>query len=238
MSNSKDFQLQHTWDQAKRNGSTYENPKIIANFAERISLNKPWETKKNQFLNEREFQLLAIISMLAGKNKKLSIVDLGGGNGYMCHFLRVWLPDTEISYTIIESEGIVNAYKAFEGESQINWRTDFPQPSFDIALTSCTLQYLDDPADSLKSLIQLANNLIILRFPKLVGPDPKYAVQVLPMDGTQAVTSVPVRFFGNGFLESTIPKEFQRVFEFYHHDETLLIDNESVTLTGHLFQKN
>ena len=79
MSNSKDFQLQSTWKQAILNSSSYENHEIITNFAERMASNKPWESKKRQFLNEREFQLLAIISMLVGRNKKLSIADLGGG---------------------------------------------------------------------------------------------------------------------------------------------------------------
>ena len=156
----------------------------------------------------------------------------------MCHFLRVWLPDIEISYTIIESAGIVNAYKAFEFQSQISWRTDFPKSNFDIALTSCTLQYLDNPEESLKSLMQLANNLIILRFPKIEGSNPKFAVQVLPMDGNRGTISIPVRFFGNGFLDSVILKEFQRVFEFYHYDETQALDNEWITLRGYLYRKS
>ena len=237
MSNTGDFESCPTWEIAAQKSSGYENPRTVETYLTQLVLTEPWNFTKTELLTEREFQLLAIISRLIQKRKVVSIVDFGGGNGYMCHFLRAWIPETQINYTIIESRGIVSAYTKFADKSRIKWKDKLSSEKFDIAIISCTLQYLDQPEITLKNLMKLANDLVILRYPELKGKKTKFAVQAITLDNNSECITIPVRFFAQGFLDSIVSSDFNKVMTFYHHNEKLSFENEVITLKGFLFSK-
>ena len=116
----------------------------------------------------------------------------------MCHFLRLWFPSLTINWTIIESPAIVRAYKTFKIESNITWLDKLPDSNFDVAITSCTLQYLVEPNYSLQELMNCASTLIVLRFPELKNSLTKFAVQKIPRTNNFGEKSWAIRFFGKG----------------------------------------
>ena len=237
MSNTDDFESCPTWEIAAQKSSGYENPRTVEIYLTQMVLTEPWNFTKSDLLTEREFQLLAIISRLVQKRKVVSIVDFGGGNGYMCHFLRAWIPETQINYTIIESSGIVSAYTKFADKSRIKWQDNLMSEKFDIAIISSTLQYLEQPEIILKNLMKFANDLVILRYPELKGKKTKFAIQGMMVNNNSERITIPVHFFGQGFLDSIVSSYFNKVMTFYHHNEKLSFENEVITLKGFLFSR-
>ena len=172
--NPDDFKVFDSWKQALENSLGYENTETIEDYKRQIASSKPWERVRSVKLTERELQLIGLFSICVGDKKHIRVIDLGGGNGYMCHLLREWFPLVEIDYTIWESPSMSHAYKEFENLSKITWISEKPKKSFDLAITSCTLQYLEFPEKYLQDLSSLCDKLIILRFPELLSQEGKF----------------------------------------------------------------
>jgi putative methyltransferase (TIGR04325 family) len=234
--NPDDFKIFPDWAQASEFSKGYEDKDTIENYKLQMKNSKPWERKRSIEVTERELQLIGLFSMSIKDKKQINIIDLGGGNGYMCHLLRLWFPLLEINYTIWESPGMSNAYREYEKQSGITWTSKIPKDRFDIAITSCTLQYLEFPEKYLQEIIAIASKLIILRFPELNSPKSRHAAQITrKIDGSLSDNTWPIRFFGKGELESMLPANAKKILEFFHHDEIYLFDGEKVMLKGFLY---
>jgi putative methyltransferase (TIGR04325 family) len=231
--NPNDFKIFENWKLATDFSLGYENIETIGDYKKQIASAKPWERKKSIEVTERELQLIGLFSLIINDKKLINIIDLGGGNGYMCHLLRLWFPLLEINYTIWESPSMANAYREYEELSRITWTSEIPKNRFDIAITSGTLQYLEFPEKYLREITAIASELVILRFPELNGPKSKYAAQVTrKINISSSYNTWPIRFFGKGELESMLPTNTRKNLEFFHHDEVYLFDDEKVMLKG------
>ena len=155
--NPNDFKIFENWKLATDFSLGYENIETIRDYKQQIASSKPWERKKSIEVTESEFQLIGLFSIIIKDKKLINVIDLGGGNGYMCHLLRLWFPLLEINYTVWESPSMVNAYREYEKLSGIRWTSEMPKNRFDIAISSCTLQYLEFPEKYLKDMTSIAS---------------------------------------------------------------------------------
>jgi putative methyltransferase (TIGR04325 family) len=231
--NPNDFKIFPSWRSAAEFSQGYEDKDTIEDYKTQMRNSKPWERQKSVEVTERELQLIGLFSLIAKNRSSVNIIDLGGGNGYMCHLLRLYFPLVEINYTIWESPGITYSYQEFSDCSKITYTSEAPDVKFDIAISSCTLQCLEFPEIYLKSLMDISSELIILRFPELHGLKSKYAVQESKkVESSKQNNSWPIRFFGKGELDGILPNGLSKNLEFCHYDETYLFDGEKVMLKG------
>ena len=103
------------------------------------------------------------------KNKytDIKISDVGGGNGYLFFSSKKNIPGINWNWTVFESDAVALAYAQFEEESGIKWQSSNIQikKNSEVALFSCTLQYLKSPLKELKKYALHHKYLIITRVP-------------------------------------------------------------------------
>ena len=143
-----------SFEKALAASRSYNNPEIAAAFA---SQQAPTTAR----LTSRVQQLLAALAPVIAKRDRLSVLDVGGANGYYYHALQPYLPPLE--WTILETPEMARAC----ANGVIHYATDVAElkPTFDVVLLSGVIQYLPDPYAALASFSRLAPYLILNRLP-------------------------------------------------------------------------
>jgi putative methyltransferase (TIGR04325 family) len=131
----------------------------------------------------------------------MSILDIGGGNGLYFLWLRSLMPSTQFSWTVLETEKVVNACTPLLPE--VVFSTAFPtNDRFDVTLISGTLQYLPHSEETLTQSAKSSRWIILTRMPVHEGPDHKFMVQTVPANiysGSHAI-----QIFSQSKLEKRI----------------------------------
>jgi putative methyltransferase (TIGR04325 family) len=108
---------------------------------------------------------------------KVSVLDIGGGNGSFCDIISHFFPAISITWKVVETESMANACRA--ESPHISWSSTIPSGEyFDVALISGALQYLPQPYDTLRECGSISQWIILQRTP--VGEREWISRQVVP----------------------------------------------------------
>jgi putative methyltransferase (TIGR04325 family) len=135
------------------------------------------------------------------KASRLSVLDIGGGNGLYFLWLRSLMAAVQLDWTVLETAKVVNACSRLLPEALFS--TEFPAGRlFDIALISGTLQYLPNADETLAKSAASSRWIILTRLPVHDGATDKFMVQTVPSkiySGSHAI-----RIFSKPNLEQRI----------------------------------
>jgi putative methyltransferase (TIGR04325 family) len=167
--NYKDF------DDATADASTYDSTVIADHAASQIPKYFQDEFCEIDGRYQQVHSALAAVMDRLGK-RRLSILDVGGGNGNNFIACSKLSPSIPYDWTVLETESMCRACK---GKLPIDWTTAVPDRAFDAVLVSGTLQYLPDPHAALKGFASSAPWLIIHRTPLIEGLDDRMTIQIV-----------------------------------------------------------
>ena len=153
MANLAPDQLQpvNSWLEAVQNSKGYEDASLMNNLIEQFESNLTNRlTKKSVIeLNQRQVHLLlAFLKIAPVGGACVRVGDFGGGNGYMCDFLRNSNPNFKIDYDVYETAEIAKNYNRHSEKLEINFLDikTFGKIKYDLVILSCTLQYINNNA--------------------------------------------------------------------------------------------
>lgn len=231
----KDFQ------DAKSRSLGYQDSGLIENLVIKNKENPPWKDKNKSFyLDHRQLELCSALMWIICENKykKIRVSDVGGGNGYLFFSSKNHIPNVDWSWKVFESNKIAKAYSQFEKESGIKW-VDSDTALFedaDVALFSCTLQYLEFPFQTLKKYSSKHKFLVITRIPFVEEEKHIITIQtLLNLDDYKTKNiSWPAWFFQREKFLDEIKKLGSVIYQWETPTEVLLFEGKSITLEGML----
>jgi len=233
-----------SWSAAVAASSDYESEELITYYQNAMRSTKPW-TKFTDFgsnavkISERELILLTFFGLAINDlhKHKIRVLDIGGGNGYMAHFIRAALPSIQFEWRILETEKCVTAYQQFESVSQLTWshNQDYKE-KFDITLLSCSLQYMERPFSRLSHAIDLTDWLIVMRTPLTNYPHDRAAIQKVRYDNKEF--DWPCWFFSEMNFHTQLVKSAKKVISYECLDESSIFEGEVVPLQNFLYKTN
>lgn len=205
----------------------------------------PWsqsfpENRHTIKVSEREliliFLFLYAINRL-GKNE-ITVMDIGGGNGYMAYCIRRHFPNIKFVWVIAESESMADAYTQFESDAQIKWiPSGNIETNYDIVLISCTLQYLETPKIILDNAFKQCEYLILMRVPLIDGPRDVITVQkTLQGESGNLHASWPCWFFSEESIFATLDEQGKRVLDYECVDESVALKEKIIKLRNFLYE--
>ena len=242
--NPDEFKTAISWSAAVAASSGYESKELITYYRKAMRLTKPW-TKFTDLgsnvvkISERQLILLTFFGLAINDlhKNKIRVLDIGGGNGYMAHFIRAALPSIQFEWQILETEKCVTAYQQFESVSQITWshNQDYKE-KFDITLLSCSLQYMERPFSRLSHAIDLTDWLIVMRTPLTNYPHDRAAIQKVRYDNKEF--NWPCWFFSEMNFHTQLVKSAKKVISYECLDESSIFEGEVVPLQNFLYKTN
>ncbi len=165
--------------------------------------------------------------------KKVSILDIGGGNGYFAHLSRTMLPRIQLDWLILESEGCANAYKQFESISDVRWTHELKNETRpDITIFSGSLQYLEESFEVLDRALANCRWLLLMRLPLTDEHINQVTVQKVCY-GTQHF-SWPCWFFSKEQFLGRIKMKATRMLGYKCLDESVLFNDETIRFENYL----
>ena len=238
--NPEDFKVVRSWDDAVDIATGYENQKLIEYYVENMRSNEPWNKWKlseqtEAQLSERETVFLTFLMTALSdlKKDKVSVLDIGGGNGYFAHLARKTLPRIQLDWLILESEGCANAYKQFESVSDINWTHELDNETKpDITIFSCSLQYLEKPFEVLDRAIANCRWLLLMRLPLTDEQINQVTVQKVYYEPHNF--SWPCWFFSKEEFLSRINMKATRKLGYQCLDESVLLNDQTIQFENYL----
>lgn len=146
-------------------------------------------------------------------SKRLSVLDVGGGNGnYFCQLSRL-MPGIELQWTIVETAKVVSRCAPLL--PQVRFSTTIPDERFDIALVSGVLQYLPDAHEVLKKCTSKARWVILARIPVHDGNQDRFMVQHVP--AAIFLGTLPFRVFSLSDLDQHLEKIGTKILSWANH---------------------
>lgn len=209
MSNLSDDDLEHvkSWAEAAKKSKGYDEKELVVDLIQQFeaqSKNRPFAISKGEETLRLQHLLIGFFLSLNNK-KNISIGDFGGANGYMCDWLRSYNPEIRIEYTVFEQTEISKAYNLESKKIGIQFLdiNQFDKFKFDLIIISCTLQYTEKWIEVLKSSLQNAPHVLLMRVPLIEGLNNEFLIQhtTTGLYG-ESSSSWPVIFFSrNRFIE-------------------------------------
>jgi putative methyltransferase (TIGR04325 family) len=241
-SNPNEFTNTANWSDAVAASTGYESPELISFYRDAMDSVKPWTKFTDHALNmmkvsERELILLTFFGFaIHGIQKKsIRVLDIGGGNGYMAHFIRAALSSIQFEWQILETENCAKAYQKFESVSEITWSYNWDyQEIFDITLFSCSLQYIENPFIRLNHSVKQTDWLVVMRAPLTKCPHDRTAIQRVTYDNRDF--GWPCWFFSETNFHTQLDKLASRVISYDCLDESSIFEGEVVALQNFLYK--
>ncbi len=207
-----------SWDAALALSTGYQEPamveRMVSQFRSEVSNRLSRRNRHDAValrISERQSHLLSGWVLTVGRLPKVSVADVGGGNGYFFDFLLSAIGENQdLSWTVFESQKFSEAYSEFGVLLGMKFlsssNSEAKSSSFDVALFSCVLQYLKDPDYEINSYD--ARYAIIMRVPVIPGQDDHIFLQSLqsPDYGT---ASWPIRFFSKTKFEQALDAKWE-----------------------------
>ena len=147
------------------NCENYENPKLIKSVIEKSILAKG-DIENSQKIKIDSFRILVAFAL--GHCEIESIVDIGGAAGYHYFSARTALPKKQIKWVVVETRMLVQEAQKNRELDDITFCDNIPDAfkslsyNVDLVYSSRAFQYLEDPIQSLKEIIELKPRYIFL----------------------------------------------------------------------------
>jgi putative methyltransferase (TIGR04325 family) len=176
-----DLEAVNSWSEAVLNSKGYTDESLITDLIGQFKANALDRFSHNPivYLTQRQSHLLLAFLKLLNSKEVYSIGDFGGGNGYMCDFLRTTNPNTKIIYDVYETADIAEGYANFGKELEINFidAKNWGKKNYDMVIISCTLQYIENWEEILTVSSQITKNVLLMRLPLTDAEDHKFFIQ-------------------------------------------------------------
>jgi putative methyltransferase (TIGR04325 family) len=231
------------YQEAQYQTSGYEDSNLIEGLVENNKDNPPWKGDENSFyIKHRQLELLSALMYIICENKytHIKVSDIGGGNGYLSVDVKKNLPMVNWDWTVFENDNMASAYSQFEKKSGIKWQSSNTQVTKDseVALFSCTLQYLESPFKVLKKYALRHKYLIIMRVPFINEDSHVITKQTFLDDGDyqQKNISWPAWFFSKKQFLAEINQVGNIVYQWKTPTEVLQFEGDSVMMEGMLIR--
>jgi len=150
-----------TFEAALADGTPYDSVDIARRIAAQIPKFFADEFCEIDGRYQQVHSTLVAVARRLGKDR-LSVLDVGGGNGNNFIAARKMDPSFRCDWTILETQSMCDACS---GLLPIRWISAAPTEQFDVVLISGTLQCLPSPYDALAQFSKNAPWLIIHRTP-------------------------------------------------------------------------
>jgi putative methyltransferase (TIGR04325 family) len=243
MANLSEDELQPTnsWLEAVRNSKGYENKSLVLDLIEQFKANLVNRLAINPIssLSQRQIHLLLAFLKIAHEGEVVSVGDFGGGNGYMCDFLRANNPNTKIKYDVYETSDIAEGYNNYSKELEIDFLDikSFGERKYDLVLISCTLQYTNNWKEVLVTSSQIAKNILLMRLP-LIDVDDHHVFIQHNYSGVYGLShaSWPIILFSKTLFLKEIKKLFDIVFELTDSEENYPFKGKNFPMNSFLLK--
>jgi|SaaInlStandDraft_7_1057024.scaffolds.fasta_scaffold99003_2 putative methyltransferase (TIGR04325 family) len=226
------------YEEAQDKTCGYENINLIEELVESNKNKPPWSNNNNLYVDHRQLELSAAFMYIICESRytDISVSDVGGGNGYLSVSVKKLLTMINWEWTVFESNKIALAYSQFEKESGIKWKSSNTHiiRYSEVALFSCTLQYLESPFEVLKKYALKHKYLIITRVPFINENNCVITRQTFPDGGDyqSKSTSWPAWFFSRENFYTEINKIGNIVYQWKTPTEVLLFEGDNVIMEG------
>jgi len=221
----------------------YEDDALIEGLVSKIRAAPPWEKNSNNlYVTHRQLELCAALMYVICENrcKHIKVSDVGGGNGYLFFDAKKNIPNISWDWTIFESDKVARAYSRFERESGIKWKSSATQiaEASDVALFSCTLQYLEFPFEMLKTYSLRHKYIIISRIPFVDEKEHVATQQTFPNGGDyqHQDTVLAAWFFSRKRFFDQIGEIGDIVYQWETATEVLMFEGRKVVMEGVLIR--
>lgn len=175
------FRVAKSWSDAVARSSGYQSNKTITSLiiSDPIAFTK---TSNPCFIENRLQQIAsAFLEGVASGNKNtIRVIDVGGGLGQYFFLLEKLAPSIQFEWVILETTALCELAKSVTPtKKNIRWISslDDAQGTFDIALLSGVIQYVEKPFDLLDDLMKVVKFLILNRLPLTSSRNQKICIQ-------------------------------------------------------------
>ncbi len=243
-SSENEFTACKSWEQAVQLSSGYEDPHLVSNLASQLRKQMPWKMDRSsdKYLDERNLQLLNALQLVAAHvGPEIRVADIGGGNGYTAYSARKQLGHFHWDWTVFESPACAAEYGIFESEAGVKWRPNLAKEygsNYDVAILSCTLQYIEDPYSLLKTTASRSQFILIMRLPLVSDTDTDLCSVQRPRGGVyeDSQASWPSWFFSRSRFEAAIAPLGEVVLGWVTKSETVTLNGKTYPFEGLLIR--
>ena len=175
------FRVSKSWSDAVAHSSGYQSKKTIDSLISSYPIN-PANLSSHFFIGNRLQQIAsAFLEGVASSNKNtIRVIDVGGGLGQYFFLLEKLAPSIQFEWVILETTALCELAKSVAPtKKNIGWISSLAdtQGTFDIALLSSVIQYVESPFDLLDDLMKVAKFLILNRLPLTSSRNQKICIQ-------------------------------------------------------------
>ena len=239
-STANEFTLFETWQEAIRHSSGYGDLDLVSNLGAQLRIQRPWsiERSADRYLAARSLELLFALQIaIANVGPRVRVADIGGGNGYMAYIARQELDHLQWDWTVFESPPIAAQYGVFEREAGVKWRPKFPESlsaDYDVALLSCTLQYVADPYELLAIAASRCRYVLIMRLPLVSAGGSDLCSVQRPRGGVyeDSDASWPCWLFSRTRFDAFVQTLGEIVCRWVTTSETVIVEGRTIPLEG------
>ena len=174
------FRVAKSWSDAVEHSSGYQSKKTIDSLISSDPIDLA-NISSHCFIGNRLQQIAsAFLEGVASSKNTIRVIDVGGGLGQYFFLLEKLAPSIQFEWVILETTAVCELAKSVAPtKKNIRWISslDDAQVTFDIALLSSVIQYVEKPFDLLDDLMKVAKFLILNRLPLTSSRNQKICIQ-------------------------------------------------------------
>lgn len=203
-----------SFDEARADSIGYEAPEIAQAFSSA-------DVSVSTTIAPPIQQTLAALAVAIVGRPNLSVLDVGGANGFYYYALRPYLP---LSWTILETPAMVRACSGRD----IRYIEVLDQTHYDVVLMSGVLQYMPEPYRELTRLTTRSDFLLINRLPLIE----RERLTVQTVRYTPYPASYPAWFFGRERFMTALAACGELLMQWEIPQEAPFLDGRTVPYRG------
>lgn len=235
-SGNDEFEICETWAQAESLSKGYDDERLMQELS-RLPSGRV-DSQLSDHLGVRYVELLAAIAtaVLNQGPTHLRVLDVGGGDANMFkaieHIIGGWISE----WVVLETPACAARFECGDRDPRLRWTAaldSVESDTWDVVLISGALQYLPDPAQSLRRFAETSNNVIVMRTPLHDGAEHVPAVQRPRGSGyVEADSSMPVWFLSRDRLLSSVQDKATIVYQWETQSEAWSFSGRILNLSG------
>lgn len=215
----------NSFQQAANVCKGYEDPKLIDMIFEQAKVFRD-DCLEGRLIQVNSNIVQTLMGLcLSGEGKDLNVIDFGGSFGGHYFMAKAVLKEKyNLKWCVVETTATVTRANYFANE-ELFFFDDINLASkklgrVDLIYSSGTLQFLPQPYEMLKAIIEIkAKYLFLIRFPLLLGDEERYAIQYskysantagpLPEGIKEGVAEYPINFLSKNKVEAIISEKYK-----------------------------